>query len=489
VRSRARTRGRSRPPSDGHGPQRQTSASSFCLPHAAGDGAADDVRSPSSIVCRRERRSPTGAPPCNNDTNTNKTNKHRSTVVSARGGPREARPGGGRPRAAPAAAPRAGNGRRPTRLDGYPAGRSGGGGSGAGGHDDEDDEEGEAGEDDAGGGRSEDDDGYGGRFAERAGGGDRQKQQAWGGGGAGGGGGLGGEDDGAGGNAQKPAPKSRRPGVSFKRPKLTLETLAAPEGLPDVLDAFPKGFAGAGLGRPGNEARDLRRLLELYERWQRRIFPYCDFAGFVDRLERLSGTMVMRVELLADVLAFFAKRGGVGKAFGKIACAKLATRASGRPARRLSLFSLLTPNSAQPSPPGSNKQSHLREMRDNMRKAVDLPTAEQTAELDAAAAAVAAAGAAAAGAAAAAGGGAGPAGAAAGDELDVDDDELLELQAAQMQEMVRFLRLGLCGRCRAARCRWLSFGAFFRPALADDELPPPPLSSPPMNHAQPTGGR
>jgi hypothetical protein len=35
------------------------------------------------------------------------------------------------------------------------------------------------------------------------------------------------------------------------------------------------------------QVRDLRRLLEMYQRWQRRLFPHCSFQDFQEKLEKL----------------------------------------------------------------------------------------------------------------------------------------------------------------------------------------------------------
>ncbi len=48
--------------------------------------------------------------------------------------------------------------------------------------------------------------------------------------------------------------------------------------------------------------RDLRRLLELYQRWQMRIFPYCGFDEFVEKLEKLSSSAHLRVRARACTL-------------------------------------------------------------------------------------------------------------------------------------------------------------------------------------------
>jgi hypothetical protein len=41
--------------------------------------------------------------------------------------------------------------------------------------------------------------------------------------------------------------------------------------------------------------RDLRRLLELYQRWHPRIFNACDYNKFEAALERMSGTNALKV--------------------------------------------------------------------------------------------------------------------------------------------------------------------------------------------------
>ncbi|KAL4443311.1 hypothetical protein ABPG75_011048 [Micractinium tetrahymenae] len=92
-----------------------------------------------------------------------------------------------------------------------------------------------------------------------------------------------------------------------KRPKLTVDMLKGPKGLPDVYLNFPDAFRRQFKGR-GHEASDLRRLLEMYKRWQDRIFPHGEFDAFICTLERISGTNVLkhhmrekRAELLREV--------------------------------------------------------------------------------------------------------------------------------------------------------------------------------------------
>ncbi|GAB4818628.1 hypothetical protein N2152v2_005674 [Parachlorella kessleri] len=85
-------------------------------------------------------------------------------------------------------------------------------------------------------------------------------------------------------------------GRKRKRPKVTLELLKEPRGIPDVYHNFPEAFRRQYKGR-GHEASDLRRLLEMYKRWQERIFPSTTFDDFIMRLERLSGTAKLRFEM------------------------------------------------------------------------------------------------------------------------------------------------------------------------------------------------
>lgn len=41
--------------------------------------------------------------------------------------------------------------------------------------------------------------------------------------------------------------------------------------------------------------RDLRRLLELYQRWQPRLFNHCDYNTFENNLEKMSGSKALNV--------------------------------------------------------------------------------------------------------------------------------------------------------------------------------------------------
>lgn len=43
------------------------------------------------------------------------------------------------------------------------------------------------------------------------------------------------------------------------------------------------------------QVRDLRRLLELYQRWHPRVFNACDYNQFEATLEKMSGTHPLKV--------------------------------------------------------------------------------------------------------------------------------------------------------------------------------------------------
>lgn len=87
------------------------------------------------------------------------------------------------------------------------------------------------------------------------------------------------------------AAKERR-----KRPKVTFDLLKQSSGLPEVYHNFPALFQRTFKGR-GHELSDLRRLLELYKRWQDRIFPFVEFDQFVASIEKLSFSSIVKKEL------------------------------------------------------------------------------------------------------------------------------------------------------------------------------------------------
>lgn len=90
-----------------------------------------------------------------------------------------------------------------------------------------------------------------------------------------------------------------------KRPKLTMEMIKQSNGLPEVYHNFPDIFR-ASFGGKGHEASDLRRLLEMYKRWQDRIFPHGSFDNFIYQLEKIGATNMMKKEM-SDMRVDFLK--------------------------------------------------------------------------------------------------------------------------------------------------------------------------------------
>ncbi|KAK9811644.1 hypothetical protein WJX72_007585 [[Myrmecia] bisecta] len=81
-----------------------------------------------------------------------------------------------------------------------------------------------------------------------------------------------------------------------KRPKLTLDMLKEKKGFPDVFHTFPEVFRKQFRGK-GHEVGDLRRLLEMYSRWQHRVFPHGAYDVFVESLEKMSSSHMLKMEL------------------------------------------------------------------------------------------------------------------------------------------------------------------------------------------------
>ncbi|KAK9813465.1 hypothetical protein WJX73_000444 [Symbiochloris irregularis] len=92
----------------------------------------------------------------------------------------------------------------------------------------------------------------------------------------------------------KPPKNSRRSGR--KKPKLTVDLLKKQQGLPDVFHYFPDRFRKQYRGK-GHEASDLQKLLEMYAGWQKRIFPHVSFDDFIDEMESLGKSYVLKVEM------------------------------------------------------------------------------------------------------------------------------------------------------------------------------------------------
>ncbi|KAL6753844.1 replication fork protection component Swi3-domain-containing protein [Haematococcus lacustris] len=84
--------------------------------------------------------------------------------------------------------------------------------------------------------------------------------------------------------------------VAKPRPKLTIDVLTGEHGFANVFHKFPVVFRSQFRGK-GHEVSDLQRLLEMYSRWQQRVFPHCAFDDFVTRLEKLSSSHMLKVEL------------------------------------------------------------------------------------------------------------------------------------------------------------------------------------------------
>jgi Replication Fork Protection Component Swi3 len=92
-----------------------------------------------------------------------------------------------------------------------------------------------------------------------------------------------------------------------KRPKLTYEDLKKSSGLPEIYHNFPTVFKSNFRGK-GHELSDLRRLLEMYKRWQDRVFAHGSFDNFIATVEKIGAANIvkkdmsdMRMDLLKTV--------------------------------------------------------------------------------------------------------------------------------------------------------------------------------------------
>ncbi|EFJ50730.1 hypothetical protein VOLCADRAFT_103804 [Volvox carteri f. nagariensis] len=97
-----------------------------------------------------------------------------------------------------------------------------------------------------------------------------------------------GQDAGA---AVKPARAPRK-----KDPKLDLDLLEADGGFNDIWHKMAPAFKASFQGE-GHEVADLRRLLELYQRWQTRFYPHCDFDTFVTKLEKAGRSRLVKAKM------------------------------------------------------------------------------------------------------------------------------------------------------------------------------------------------
>lgn len=68
-------------------------------------------------------------------------------------------------------------------------------------------------------------------------------------------------------------------------------------GLIYMFQNFHQHFQSESKGR-GHEVGDLKRLLEMYQRWQNRIFPHGGFDQFIEGLEKLSSNSQLKVRRL-----------------------------------------------------------------------------------------------------------------------------------------------------------------------------------------------
>lgn len=64
--------------------------------------------------------------------------------------------------------------------------------------------------------------------------------------------------------------------------------MQAPVGVPSVFGTFREAFHKQRGGRK-NTTRDLGLLLELYEQWQKQVFPHDDFDKFSKKVANMYG--------------------------------------------------------------------------------------------------------------------------------------------------------------------------------------------------------
>lgn len=81
-----------------------------------------------------------------------------------------------------------------------------------------------------------------------------------------------------------------------KKPKLMYESLKESRGIPDVFNNFPVMFHRGFRGK-GHEISDTRKLLELFKRWQLRVFPVSDFDTFIAEIEKMSTSSIVKMDL------------------------------------------------------------------------------------------------------------------------------------------------------------------------------------------------
>lgn len=97
-------------------------------------------------------------------------------------------------------------------------------------------------------------------------------------------------------------------------------------GIPHVFGTFQEAFRKQRKGK-GHEAHDLGCLLDMYERWAHRLFPYCDFDTFISRVANLHGKPGGK-----------ATTGSTLKVRAAAACRASCCRSSSKPARHPALL-------------------------------------------------------------------------------------------------------------------------------------------------------
>ena len=92
-------------------------------------------------------------------------------------------------------------------------------------------------------------------------------------------------------------PTLHSPPPAKRSRKVTLEDLKAAEGLPELYATLPSRFRRLASGRRGEEGPDLARLVDLYAAWGRRLAPALAFPALLDSLEALGRTGAVKLEL------------------------------------------------------------------------------------------------------------------------------------------------------------------------------------------------
>jgi len=67
-------------------------------------------------------------------------------------------------------------------------------------------------------------------------------------------------------------------------------------GFNHVFNTFPAELRRNFKGK-GHEVADLGRLLGMYSRWQRQVFPFCSYDDFIAKLDKLSSSAILKTEL------------------------------------------------------------------------------------------------------------------------------------------------------------------------------------------------